>query len=121
MNNEIMQSKVQRLQIKKPQGRIFYIICGYSSGKRFRFLLSLLNKLGKVTLFWPFLSGKSLQFSGKYSPLGLMLVLKIIFNHSFYLVTYVASRNISYWIVKIKDIVILTSLEVHLAHYVTCT
>ena len=51
------------------QGRIFYIICGYSSGKSFRILLSLLNKLGRVTLFWSFLSGKSLQFSGKYSPL----------------------------------------------------
>ena len=39
-------------QNNQSQGRIFYIICGYSSGKSFHFLLSLLNKLGKVTLFW---------------------------------------------------------------------
>ena len=57
--------------VREMQGRIFYIICGYSSGKSFRFLLSLLNKLGRVTLFWSFLSRKSLQFSGKYSPLML--------------------------------------------------
>ena len=50
-------------------GRIFYIICGYPSGKSLSFLLNFVNKLGKVNHFWSFLSGKSLQFFAKYSPL----------------------------------------------------
>ena len=47
------------------QGRIFYIICGYPSGKSLPFLPNLFNKLGKVTHFWSFLSGKSFLFCCK--------------------------------------------------------
>ena len=50
------------------QGRIFYIICGYSSGKSFRFLLSLLNKLGKVTLFGHFYPGRVYNFLENIHP-----------------------------------------------------
>ena len=56
------------------QGRIFYIICGYPSGKSLPFLLNLLNKLGKVTHFWSFLSGKSFLFCCKiFTPVVTVL------------------------------------------------
>jgi len=78
------------------QGRIFYIIPGYSSGKSLPFLLRLLNKFGKVTHFCPVLSGKSLWFSGKYSPLNCTSKKRIVNSQWQSCVKKLENYNIAY-------------------------